>query len=150
MSAIGILCCGKLLHKQSKELFSNYFEKTQKLKPLLWELDMGDNSSIDLLLEKKISQINNLNQYTIYLLHEDSKQLSSVELAQKLKDQFNQAKKVLFIIGPYNGFSHALKKTYPNHLSLSKLTFPHQLVPVILMEQLYRAETIIDGRPYHY
>ena len=60
------------------------------------------------------------------------------------------SKNIYFVIGGGYGFSENVYKRADIQISLSKLTFPHQLVRVIFLEQLYRAFTIIKGEPYHH
>lgn len=80
----------------------------------------------------------------------EGKQQSSEELAEFLKTAANEGKsKVVFIIGGSFGLAESLKSLSDKRLSFSKMTFPHQLMRVILSEQIYRAFTIIEGKTYH-
>lgn len=87
---------------------------------------------------------------TLVLLDEHGKELRSIELATWLeKKQVSTNRLVLCIGGPY-GFSQAVYDRADEMLSLSKMTFSHQMVRLILTEQIYRACTIIKGEPYHH
>ncbi len=87
---------------------------------------------------------------TLILLDEHGKELRSIELAAWLeKKQVSTNRLVLCIGGPY-GFSKAVYDRADEMLSLSKMTFSHQMVRLILTEQIYRACTIIKGEPYHH
>ena len=87
---------------------------------------------------------------TLVLLDEHGKELRSIELAAWLeKKQVSTNRLVLCIGGPY-GFSKAVYDRGDEMLSLSKMTFSHQMVRLILTEQIYRACTIIKGEPYHH
>lgn len=87
---------------------------------------------------------------TLVLLDEHGKELRSIELAAWLeKKQISTNRLVLCIGGPY-GFSKAVYDRADEMLSLSKMTFSHQMVRLILTEQIYRACTIIKGEPYHH
>ncbi|MBO5615548.1 MAG: 23S rRNA (pseudouridine(1915)-N(3))-methyltransferase RlmH [Prevotella sp.] len=87
---------------------------------------------------------------TLVLLDEHGKELRSIELAAWLeKKQVSTNRLVLCIGGPY-GFSKAVYDRADEMLSLSKMTFSHQMVRLILTEQIYRACTIIKGEPYHH
>lgn len=87
---------------------------------------------------------------TLVLLDEHGKELRSIELATWLeKKQITTNRLVLCIGGPY-GFSKAVYDRANEMLSLSKMTFSHQMVRLILTEQIYRACTIIKGEPYHH
>jgi 23S rRNA (pseudouridine1915-N3)-methyltransferase len=76
---------------------------------------------------------------------------SSVEFAQWLdKKQMSVNGNLLFVIGGAYGFSEEVYERANARLSLSKMTFSHQMVRMIFLEQLYRAYTILKGEPYHH
>lgn len=78
------------------------------------------------------------------------KQMSSEELAQFLADHQNRGTQaLLFAIGPANGWSDETLQRASSQLSLGRMTLPHELARVVLLEQLYRAFTILKGHPYH-
>ncbi len=80
----------------------------------------------------------------------DGKQLSSPELAEHISTQaVNGKSEIAFIIGGSNGLSDEVIKQSNLNLSFGKLTYPHQLMRLILTEQVYRAFKIINGEPYH-
>lgn len=79
----------------------------------------------------------------------EGKELSSPELAEKLDEIANRTSDVCFIIGSSFGLSEAVKKRADLRLSVSKLTFPHQLMRVLLLEAVYRAFNIQKGTKYH-
>ncbi len=85
------------------------------------------------------------------LLDENGKQCSSIEFSQYLQKKMNAGTKrlVLIIGGPY-GFSNALYQKAQGKLSLSKMTFSHQMVRLFTVEQIYRALTILNNEPYHH
>jgi len=88
--------------------------------------------------------------HTLILLDEKGKQLSSGELAQLIREHQNQSSSaLLFAIGPADGFSDETRKRARMMLSLGKMTLAHELARVVLLEQLYRAFTILKGHPYH-
>jgi 23S rRNA (pseudouridine1915-N3)-methyltransferase len=89
------------------------------------------------------------NNQTIYLLDENGKEYSSTEFATIIQKNMNKAKDITFVIGGAFGFDNNLKKKYPK-ISLSKMTFSHQMIRLIFIEQLYRAFTIIRGENYHH
>ena len=89
------------------------------------------------------------NGYLV-LLDEHGKMVTSKELAAKLEAWLQQGvKEINFAIGGPYGHGEELRKKAQWVWSLSPLTFPHQLVPLLLAEQLYRAHTILKGEPYH-
>jgi 23S rRNA (pseudouridine1915-N3)-methyltransferase len=82
----------------------------------------------------------------ILLLHERGRETDSIKLAEKLSGANG---KTIFVIAGALGFDEAALAKYPQ-LSLSKMTFPHELARLILLEQIYRSATIIKGKTYHY
>lgn len=87
----------------------------------------------------------------IILLDENGKEKTSSQFARFLQDKMNLSIKTLvFIIGGPYGFSDDIYKKAKEMISLSKMTFSHQMVRLIFMEQLYRANTILKGEPYHH
>ena len=87
---------------------------------------------------------------TVVLLDEHGKEMRSVEFARWLEQKRNTARRLVFIIGGPYGFSPAVYARANDQLSLSKMTFSHQMVRLVFTEQLYRACTIIKGEPYHH
>ena len=89
-------------------------------------------------------------QDTMVLLDERGREPRSVELASWLEQKRNTARRLVFVIGGPYGFSAAVYQRANEQLSLSRLTFSHQMVRLVFTEQLYRACTIIKGEPYHH
>ena len=87
---------------------------------------------------------------TVVLLDEHGKELRSVEYAQWLSQKQQTARRLIFVIGGPYGFSPDVYARANEKISLSKMTFSHQMVRLIFTEQLYRACTIIKGEPYHH
>lgn len=85
----------------------------------------------------------------IIVMDEQGKQLSTQDLAASLINWMNLGKDITFIIGGADGLHPAIKQKADQILSLSRMTFPHGLVRVLLAEQLYRAMTILKHHPYH-
>lgn len=79
----------------------------------------------------------------------DAKQLTSVELAELLDARMQDSKEICFLVGGPEGLPHEVIEASGFHLSLSKLTLPHDLAMIVLLEALYRASTIAIGHPYH-
>lgn len=87
---------------------------------------------------------------TLVLLDEHGKELRSIELAKWLEQKQQTARRLVFVIGGPYGFSEAVYNRANEQLSLSRLTFSHQMVRLVFTEQIYRACTIIKGEPYHH
>ena len=87
---------------------------------------------------------------TVVLLDEHGQELRSMAFARWLEQKRNTARRLVFIIGGPYGFSQAVYARAGEQLSLSKMTFSHQMSRLVFTEQVYRACTIIKGEPYHH
>lgn len=88
---------------------------------------------------------------TVMLLDERGEQLTSLKFADHINDSaLKSVKNLVFVIGGAYGFSDAVYQRTTNKISLSKMTFSHQMVRLIFTEQLYRAYAIINNLPYHH
>lgn len=87
---------------------------------------------------------------TVALLDERGVEMRSVELASWLQRKRNTVRRLVFVIGGPYGFADKVYSRANELLSLSKLTFSHQMVRLVFTEQIYRACTIIKGEPYHH
>lgn len=87
----------------------------------------------------------------LILLDEKGKEFNSVQFSQFIDNHMVQGRKnIIFAVGGPYGFSGELLKRADLKISLSKMTFSHQIIRIIFLEQLYRAFTIIKGEPYHH
>ena len=87
----------------------------------------------------------------IWLLDDKGREMTSAETARWLEKRMSQStKRLVFIIGGPYGFSTDVYDRVPGRLSLSKMTFSHQMVRLIFVEQLYRAFSILNNLPYHH
>lgn len=87
----------------------------------------------------------------VVLLDERGEQHTSMGFASFLEQKLlSSTKRMIFVVGGPYGFSERIYKRATGKISLSKMTFSHQMVRVIFLEQLYRAMTIIKGEPYHH
>jgi len=84
------------------------------------------------------------------LLDEKGRRFTSIQLAGFFEKKMNEGRDICLIIGGAYGFSDQVKDECRTTISLSDLTFSHQMVRMILVEQVYRAFTIIRGEPYHH
>ena len=87
---------------------------------------------------------------TVVILDEHGDDFRSVEFASWLQKKQSTARRLVFVVGGPYGFSQAVYKRANEKISLSKMTYSHQMVRVIFTEQIYRACTIIKGEPYHH
>ncbi len=87
----------------------------------------------------------------IWLLDDKGREMTSPEMARWLEKRMSQStKRLVFIIGGPYGFSPDVYDRVPGRLSLSRMTFSHQMVRLIFVEQLYRAFSILNNLPYHH
>ena len=87
---------------------------------------------------------------TVVLMDEHGAERTSMQMASWLEKRQQTSRRLVFIIGGPYGFSDAVYKRANEMISLSKMTFSHQMVRLIFTEQLYRACTIIKGESYHH
>jgi len=98
------------------------------------------------LILKKLSPTD-----VLILLDENGKQFTSVEYSNYLQKKMNSGiKQLVFVIGGPYGFSDAVYKKAQGKVSLSKMTFSHQMIRLFIVEQIYRAFTILKNEPYHH
>lgn len=149
---IKIICIGKLKEKYLRDACSEYIKRLQKYTHI--EIIEIPDEKIDeekqaLQKEKeKLEKYINFKDYII-TLEIEGKQLSSLELADKLNQVQIQNSNITFIIGSSYGIHSDIKNRADFKLSFSKLTFPHQLFRVLLLEQLYRSYKILNNEKYH-
>ncbi len=110
------------------------------------------NMSPDILKQKEgelfLSKLN--KDDALFLLDERGKQYSSVEFSNFLDKKMQiSTKKLIFVIGGAFGFSDEVYQRANGQISLSKMTFSHQMIRLFAVEQVYRAMTILKGEPYH-
>ncbi|UKN01231.1 23S rRNA (pseudouridine(1915)-N(3))-methyltransferase RlmH [Paracrocinitomix mangrovi] len=87
----------------------------------------------------------------LVLLDEKGKQYSSVEFSKWLQNKMNQGvRHITFVVGGPYGFSDEVYEAAQEKLSLSKMTFSHQMIRMLFLEQLYRGFSILKGEPYHH
>ena len=109
-------------------------------------LTLSDESALLKLKQKSSSR----PAHTLVLLDSRGKVLSSEEFARFLQDhQDRNPQPLVLAIGPADGFSDEARKAASSILSLGKMTLAHELARVVLLEQVYRAFTILKGHPYH-
>jgi 23S rRNA (pseudouridine1915-N3)-methyltransferase len=109
-------------------------------------LELRDEAAV---LQLAAGKSHSKQRHTLILLDPGGKPLRSEELAEFLQGQINRSVPILFAIGGADGFTGDARKSAAARLSLGKMTLPHELARVVLLEQLYRAFTILQGHPYH-
>lgn len=101
------------------------------------------------LESKKIIDKVNFGKEDLILLDEKGKELNSIQFSDFLQKKMNNSKDLVFVIGGAYGFSDEIKEKAQLQIALSKMTFPHQMIRLFFLEQLYRGFTILKGEPYH-
>lgn len=140
--------------RQGIELFtkriSHYYPIEWKIFPVAKNTDLSDLNSIK--KSESAPVLSALNQDDVLIiLDERGKNWSSTELADFIQQRANEsARNIIFLIGGAYGVHESILKRSQYTWSLSKLVFPHQLVRLILSEQIYRACTIIRNEKYHH
>lgn len=86
----------------------------------------------------------------LVLLDEHGKEFRSIEFADYIQKKMSSGRDVVFVVGGPYGFSEAVYQRANGKISLSKMTFSHQMVRLFFVEQIYRAMTILRGEPYHH
>ncbi|MBE6139564.1 MAG: 23S rRNA (pseudouridine(1915)-N(3))-methyltransferase RlmH [Firmicutes bacterium] len=149
---IKIICVGKIKEKYLRDAIEEYKKRLSKYTKLeIIEVSDIDNQSIDIVLLKEkelIEKYIDVRDFVITLEIEGN-MLSSEELAKKIDSIFNNNSNITFIIGGSYGLHQDIKNRSNYKLSFSKLTFPHQLFRVNLLEQIYRAFKINNNEAYH-
>lgn len=152
---VTIICIGKVKEKYIVEGISEFLKRMQsfaKMKIVELKEDGNDNSrniSIEKESEDILKTIEKLGGYNI-LLDIQGRNFSSEEMAIEIeKLTVNGVSSINFIIGGSYGVSESVRKTADMKLSFSKMTFPHQLMRLILCEQIYRWFSIIKNTKYH-
>jgi len=150
---INIVSVGKFNKSPLLDLFNNYTKKTP-WKVSLVELEVKNSNSLEIDkkkdLEGKLILKNIGKSSKIIVLDENGKQHKSKEFASLLNNfAINGDSNITFVIGGADGLSDEILNKSANKISFSKMTFPHLMVRVILAEQIYRANLIINNHPYH-
>lgn len=142
---IKIICIGKIKEQYLKEGINDYYNRINKYHKL--ELIELPDSNIDKERDLILKNINS-KDYIITLAIEGNN-LSSEELSEKIDKIFITNPNITFIIGGSDGIHQDIKKLSNYSLSFSKLTFPHGLFRLILLEQIYRSFKILNHETYH-
>lgn len=159
---INIVAVGKIKEKYLKDGIDEYAKRLKKYLELnIFEIseayindESSGNTTIALkkeaeLILKKIESLKNDNTF-ICVLDINGIELSTIDFANKIRDvMISGTSNIIFVIGGSYGLDDSIKKIDDFSLSFSKLTFPHQLFRMILLEQIYRAFKINHNEPYH-
>jgi 23S rRNA (pseudouridine1915-N3)-methyltransferase len=151
-----LLSVGKAHEPYVKEGISMFTKRISFYYNVEWHLIPSPKHAASLSVSnlKKVEAENILpvlnNEDVLVVLDENGKQLSSEQLAGFIQQRANDSRNIIFIIGGAYGLDDMILKKADLKWSLSTLVFPHQLVRLILTEQIYRACTIIRNEKYHH
>ena len=149
---IKLICVGKVKEKYLVDAIEEYRKRISKYTKLeIIEVNDIDNQNIDIILmrEKELIEKHIGERDYVITLDIEGNMISSTDLAKKIDDIFNKSSIITFIIGGSYGLHSDIKKRSDYSLSFSKLTFPHQLFRVNLLEQIYRSFKINNNEAYH-
>ena len=152
MLSIEIISIGKVKKEYFNDAIKEYLKRLKpyarvKFTDLKAESfnDSNKNAVREIESKKVMKSLEKYNKNEVFLLHERGKIFDSLEFASFI----DQNQKIVLVIGGSLGFSEELLSKY-QQVSLSNLTFLHEMVRVILLEQIYRAITILKAKNYHH
>jgi 23S rRNA (pseudouridine1915-N3)-methyltransferase len=151
-----LILVGKTTNKHFQAGITDYCERISHYMPfeLVTIPELKNTKSLSEDQQKQaegeliLKQIQNSD--TVVLLDEHGKAFRSIEFAKWLEQKRNTARRLVFVVGGPYGFSSDVYSRANEQLSLSKMTFSHQMIRLVFTEQIYRACTIIKGEPYHH
>lgn len=149
---IKIICIGKIKEKYLIDAIEEYKKRISKYTKLeiieLKDYSMDDIHKVIELEKEQIERHIDQKDYVISMEIE-GEQISSEALAKKIDSTLNTYSNITFVIGGSYGLDDSIKQRANYHLSFSKMTFPHQLFRVLLLEQIYRSYKINNNESYH-
>ncbi|MGB1148220.1 MAG: 23S rRNA (pseudouridine(1915)-N(3))-methyltransferase RlmH [Alphaproteobacteria bacterium] len=140
-----VLAIGRLKRGPETELVDRYSKRLKRLKTTVRELP--EKESKDKEGEALLGAL--ADGAFVIALDERGKDLTSPELAALLGEKTDLGQNIAFVIGGADGLSEAVKQRANASIRFGRMTWPHQIVRGLLFEQIYRAETILLGHPYH-
>lgn len=149
---IKIICVGKIKEKYLVDAIEEYKKRISRYTKLeIIELKDHSIDDINKVLELEKEQIERYIDSKDYVItmEIEGEQSSSEKFAEKIDNVLSINSNIIFIIGGSYGLDNSIKNRANYHLSFSKMTFPHQLFRVLLLEQIYRAYKINNNESYH-
>ena len=148
---IHLIVVGKLKDSHLEAIESDYLKRINNPDLIIHEVKASaENKEAEgEAILKKIRDISQGGSTHSIAMTEWGKKSTSVAFAEWTKALIERPAKIFFLIAGAEGFSDEVLKSCQERISLSELTFPHKLARILLVEQLYRAQTIRSGHPYH-
>ena len=152
MLKVNIVCVGSIKEKFFVDAIKEYEKRLSRFCSLsiIEVQEEAQEKSIDKKIDKESEKLINAAKGAVILLDREGKMVSSENIAEmldKLSSQGNS--EISFVIGGSNGVNNKLKTLTKSSISFGKITFPHQLFRVVLLEQIYRGFAINNNTPYH-
>lgn len=141
---IRVVAVGKLKEAHYRDAVDEYLGRLKRY-ATIEEIEIKEGPQVALAMRKAIPPRAHVVALTI-----DGKMRSSEELAARLEDLAGRTPEVVFVIGGADGIPADVVKSANETLSLGRMTLPHRLARLVLVEQVYRAMTIRKGEPYHH
>lgn len=148
---IDLVCVGNLKEKFSKDEQAEYLKRLSgyaKVNIIEIKEQNALENPASIILKEGEEIVKNLSGYSI-LCDINSKEYSSEEFAKNLSSLMQTNSHLTFVVGGSFGVSQEVKKACKEKMSFGRMTFPHNLFRIMLLEQIYRAFTIINGKTYH-
>lgn len=158
MLSINIVCIGKIKEKFFKDAINEYSKRLSKYCKLnileLPDEKIPEKTNLNIENDIKSKECNNIINHIkkdsyIICLDLKGKELTSEELSKNIENISMQSSQITFIIGGSLGLNDNLLNLANQNICFSKMTFPHQLIRIFLLEQLFRAFKISNGETYH-
>lgn len=149
---IKVICIGKIKEEYLRDAIKEYQKRLSKyIKLEIIELNDINNENTQIVLNKEKEEIIRYINKSDYIicLDIDGKEITSVDFSKKIDKIFNINSNITFLIGGSYGIHQDIKNLANERISFSKLTFPHQLFRVMLLEQIYRSFKIMNNETYH-
>ncbi len=153
---INIITIGKIKQKYLQEAETEYLKRLMPYAKIeiieLKEISFDGRDSVDNTRQKEAELIKSRlpKDTTVIALHEEGSAYTSPQFAKWLEMNTTHGEHLTFVIAGSLGIDRQLLKSCDQSLSLSPLTMPHELARIVLLEQIYRAITILKGKTYHY
>ncbi len=146
-----LITVGKLKDPHLEHIEKDYLKRISHPELVIHELKASaENKDAEgEAILKKVRDLAPTGGFHLVAMTEWGKRSTSVAFAEWTKVLIERPAKVIFVIAGAEGFSQEVLQNCQERISLSELTFPHKLARILLVEQLYRAQTIRSGHPYH-
>jgi len=142
---IQILAIGKCKKGSPEDMLIKEYQKR-----LSWDLSITEKENDSKEKESEFLLSHIPSGAKVVVLDERGENISSIDFAQKIENwRLNGTSEICFLIGGADGHTDSVRRRADLILSFGKLTLPHMLIRAVLAEQIYRAQTILSGHPYH-